>query len=44
MGRTPGSRGRGRPSLARIESYLNTLLWLTPAAIDDMRRLNSLPG
>jgi hypothetical protein len=34
-----------RPAIiGGIESYLNTLLWLTPAAIDDMRRLNSLPG
>lgn len=26
--------------VSRIESYLNTVLWLSPAAIDDMRRLN----
>lgn len=27
--------------VSRIESYLNTVLWLSPAAIDDMRRLNA---
>jgi hypothetical protein len=25
----------------RIESYLNTVLWLSPEAVDDMRRLNA---
>lgn len=27
--------------VSRIESYLNTVLWLSPVAIDDMRRLNA---
>ena len=27
-----------------VESYLNTLLWLSPEAIDDLRRNNSGPG
>ena len=27
--------------VSQIESYLNTVLWLSPAAIDDLRRLNS---
>lgn len=27
--------------VSRIETYLNTVLWLSPEAIDDMRRLNA---
>ena len=28
----------------RVVSYLNTVLWLTPEAIDELRRLNSGSG
>jgi hypothetical protein len=28
------------PIVSRIESYLNTVLWLSPESIDDLRRLN----
>jgi hypothetical protein len=27
--------------VSRIDSYLNTLLWLSPESIEDMRRLNT---
>lgn len=27
--------------VGRIESYLNTVLWLSPEAVEDMRRLNA---
>jgi hypothetical protein len=29
--------------VSQIESYLNTVLWVSQAAIDDLRRLNSQP-
>ena len=28
--------------ISHIESYLNTVLWLSPDAIDDLRRLNGV--
>jgi hypothetical protein len=30
--------------LSRIETYLDTLLWLSPAAIDDLRAGNMAPA
>ncbi|TWI06013.1 NIPSNAP protein [Luteimonas cucumeris] len=30
--------------LSRIDSFLNTVLWLSPEAIEDMRRLNADPN
>lgn len=33
-------KGPRTPIVSRIESYLNTVLWLSPESIDDLRRSN----
>jgi hypothetical protein len=39
---SPAWRNGPRESIvSRIESYLNTVLWLSPEAVEDMRRLNA---
>ena len=35
--RRRGARGRAKRWVSRIETYVDTLLWLGPAAIDDLR-------
>jgi len=42
-GSTPWREGPREALVSRIETYLDTLLWLSPAAIDDLRVGNAPP-
>ncbi|MFL6697168.1 MAG: NIPSNAP family protein [Vitreoscilla sp.] len=42
-GSTPWREGPREALVSRIETYLDTLLWLSPAAIDDLRAGNAPP-
>lgn len=42
-GSEAGRQGPRNAIVGRIESYLNTVVWMSPASIEDLRRSNSPP-